>query len=125
MPIHYRRDDTQRWIVAIGEGTFSAEDFLTIFAQMRADGIWSYGRLYDLRRMSGSATLGDLTRFMEAASQPGTSGERVGPTAVVVTDPRLYAKACAYKSLGPPGRYDVFSNRIEAEAWLAAASPQR
>ena len=120
MPISYSRDDAQRRIVAIGEGAFRAEDVLGILDRMRADGILAYGTLYDLRRMSGNATLSDLARLMEGASQPGVSGESVGPTAVVLTDQRLYAKACAYKSLGPPGPFDVFSNRSEAEAWLAA-----
>jgi hypothetical protein len=120
VPISYSRDDTQRRIVAIGEGTFCAEDVLGILERMRADGTWTYGALYDLRRMSGSVPLSDLGRLMAGASQRGPNGESVGPTAVLVTDPVLYARACAYKALSPPQRFDVFSNRAEAEAWLAA-----
>ena len=119
MPIGYERDDTQRRIVATGEGTFLADDVLRILEQMRADGIWTYGSLYDLRRMTGSPSASDLGRLMMSVAKSGPSGEHAGPMAVVATDPALYARACAYKMLGPPGRFDIFSNRAEAEAWLA------
>jgi hypothetical protein len=115
LPISYSRDDAQRRIVAVGEGAFRAEDILGTLDRMRADGTWSYGILYDLRR---SPTLSDLGRLRENVGQPGPQGEH-GPRAIVVSDPALYARMCAYKALGPPGRFDVFSNRAEAEAWLA------
>jgi hypothetical protein len=118
MPISYSRDDAQRRIVAIGEGAFRAEDILGVLDRMRADGTWTYGVLYDLRRMTGSPTLSDLGRLRESVGQPGPDGEH-GPRAVVISDPALYARICAYKMLGPPGRFEVFSDRAEAEAWLA------
>ena len=118
MPINCSRDDAQRRVVAVGEGAFRAEDILGVLDRMRADGTWSYGILYDLRRMSGSPTLTDLGRLRESVGQPGPDGKH-GPRAVVVSDPTLYAKLCAYKMLGTVGRFDVFSDRAEAEAWLA------
>ena len=118
MPIGYERDDVQRRIVALGEGLFRADDVLGILERTRADGTWSYGSLYDLRRMTGKPSANDLRRLLEAASQPGPRGELPGPTAVLALDPTLYGSACAYAALGPPGHFDVFSDRLDAEAWL-------
>jgi hypothetical protein len=118
MPISYERNDAQQRIVAIGDGSFSADDVLGIFARMRTDGAWNYGSLYDIRRMTGKPSVGDLRRLLEAASQPGPNGEALGPTAVVVTNPTLYAMACAYAALGPPAAFEVFPDRPQAEAWL-------
>lgn len=124
MPIRYHRDDSQRRIEAIGEGPFSADDILRIFERMRADGTWSYGALYDLRQMAGRPSLSDLKRLREGAGQLGPGGEQAGPMAVLAIDATLYSRACAYAALGPPGRFDVFSDRDEAEAWLVMHTPR-
>src|SRR3981081_1680757 len=120
MPIGYERDDAQRRIKALGEGPFRADDVLGILERMRADGAWTYGVLYDLRRMMGRPAAHAPRGLLEAASQPGPRGELHGPTAVLALDAALYGSACAYAALGPPGLFDVFSDRLDAEAWLVA-----
>jgi len=123
MPISYQRDDAQRRILLIGEGTFVVDDMLGIFARMRTEGVWSYSTLNDLRRMSGRPSVSDLHRLLEAVGQPGPDGQTRGPVAVAVTDPTLYGKACAYAALGPPGAFEVFSDRAQAEIWLGTHRP--
>jgi hypothetical protein len=122
MPISYERDDAQHRILAVGEGIFRADDVLEMFARMRAEGVWSYSTLQDLRRMSGRPSVSDLRVILEAGRQHGTDGRARGPIAVVVTDPMLYGMACAYAALGPAGAFEVFQDRAEAEAWLAQTS---
>jgi hypothetical protein len=127
MPIvFYHRDDMQRRIVAIGAGLFSADDILGIFERMRAEGTWTYGALYDVRRMVGRPSLSDLKRLRDGAGQLGPGGEQAGPMAVVavVATDQLYSRACAYAAMGPPGRFDVFADRGEAEAWLVMHTPR-
>jgi hypothetical protein len=118
MPLAYRRDDASRRIVATGVGAFRADEVLAVFDRMRAEGVWTYGALYDLRQMTGRPTRSDLERVLDGAGRPGPGGERPGPTAVLAVDPGLYASACAYSAMGPPTHFNVFSDRIEAEAWL-------
>ena len=118
MSFSFTRDDALRQVVAAGEGAFSAEDILGIFEWMRREGAWSYGLLCEMRRMSGSPSANDLHRILEGAAQPGPQGERAGPTAVVIADRVLYATACAYAAMGPPGKFDVFTDRMDAESWL-------
>jgi hypothetical protein len=122
MPISYQRDDARQRILAIGVGAFLADDVIGIFARMRSEGTWRYATVYDVRRMSGRPPISDLRRILEAASQPGPDGQARGPMAVVVTDPTLYGLACAYASLGPPGAFEVFPDRTQAEDWLAQTS---
>jgi hypothetical protein len=122
MPISYHRDDAQRRILTVGVGTFLADDVIEILARMRAEGVWNYSRLNDLRRMSGKPSVSDLRRILDAASQPGPYGQAPGPIAVVVTDPTLYGMVCAFAALAPPGAFGVFSDRAEADAWLAGQS---
>ena len=118
----YHRDDARRRILAVGEGTFLAEDVLGMLERMRAERTWSYASLYDIRRMFGKPVVSDLRRLLETASQPGPEGQKLGPTAVVVTDATLYGMACAYASLGPPSAFEVFQDLIQADIWLAAQS---
>jgi hypothetical protein len=120
MSFSFTRDDARRRIVATGEGRFCADDILGILEWMRREGTWSYGLLCEMRRMSGSPSATDLRRILEGAAQPGPHGEHAGPTAVVIADPVLYGTACAYAAMGPPGKFAVFTDRIDAEPWLVS-----
>ena len=118
MPLGYERDDTQRRIVSIGEGPFSVDEVIGFFERMRSDGTWAYGALYEMLRMAGRPSVEDLRRIMEGAAMPGPNGEHAGPMAVVAADPALYGTACAYAAMGPPGKFNVFADRADAEEWL-------
>jgi hypothetical protein len=119
MPIGYERDDVHRQIRATGHGRFRVEDVLAIFARMRAEDVWSYAVLYDLRQMTGNPSIGDVRRILKTASAPTSDGQRPGPIAVVNSDAQLYAKACLYAAMRPPSPFEAFRDLPEAEAWLA------
>jgi hypothetical protein len=120
LPIGYERDDVRKRIRATGQGSFLAEDVLEIFARMRAEGVWGYAVLYDLRRMTGNPSISDVRRILDAAASPEPDGQRPGPIAVVNLDPEMYAKACLYAAMGPPSPFEAFRDLPEAEAWLAS-----
>jgi hypothetical protein len=44
---------------------------LVILARHRAEFTWTYGMLYDLRGITGEATVADLQQFMGEPDHPG------------------------------------------------------
>lgn len=120
MPIGYERDDLQKRIRARGQGSFRIEDVLQIFQRMRAEHVWGYAVLYDLRQMTGDPSIADVRRILEAAARPEPDGQRPGPIAVVNADPTMYAKACLYAAMHPPSSFEAFRDLHEAETWLAS-----
>jgi hypothetical protein len=122
MPVDYERDDVRKRIRVKGQGDFRTEDVLEIFERMRAEGVWGYAVLYDLRQMTGNPSSIDVRRILDAARRPEPDGQRPGPIAVVNIDAGLYAKACMYAAMGPPSPFRAFRDVTEAEAWLAGDS---
>src|SRR5437879_4661582 len=124
MPIRYELDDLRRRVVVTVEGLFRTDDIFTIMARQRAEHTWSYGLLCDLRGMTGTPTVGEPRQLMSeaAARQPGEEGR--GPVALLVTDPYLYGRLCAYAVLGrsTTRSIEVFRDRSEAEQWLTTRS---
>jgi hypothetical protein len=120
MPVRYERDDARRRVVVTVEGAFQTSDQLTVIERQRAEDTWSYGMLFDMRRMTGHPTLADLREIMgQAASHRPTEPPR-GPVALLVTDPILYGVACTYAALGHSKlTIQVFRNLDEADLWLA------
>jgi hypothetical protein len=98
---------------------------LTVIARQRAEDTWSYGLLYDLRRMTGHATVADLRDIMGQAAVQRPNERRRGPVALLVTDPTLYGLACTYAALGR-GKLtiQVFRDVDEADRWLATATSE-
>jgi hypothetical protein len=121
VPIHYERDDARQRLVVIVEGPFQKSDMLACLERQRADGTWSYGALYDFRRMTGTATFDDLREIMgQATSHPETARSR-GPAAIVANEQTVYELACRYAALGRSRlTIEVFRDRIDADRWLTA-----
>ena len=120
MPFQVERDDAAKRIVAIGEGEFRPEDVIQVLNSLRDSVAWSYGMLFDGRRMTGTSTVAAIKPISDL-----TAADTRGPLAIVVTSPALYGMACAYATLSKWDRIQVFRERPEAERWLAAemASP--
>jgi hypothetical protein len=121
MPVRYERDDTRRRVVVTAQGAFLTSDMLTVIERQRADDAWSYGILYDLRRMTGRPTLAELRELMDQAASRRPAERPRGPVAILVTDPVLYSVACTYAALGHSKlTIQVFRDLDEADLWLAA-----
>jgi hypothetical protein len=77
MPIQYARDDAHRRLMVTVEGPFQRSEILTVIERQRAEDTWSYGLLYDLRRITGHPTLAELREIMdEAAAWRAAEGPR-------------------------------------------------
>src|SRR5216683_367523 len=120
MSIRYELDDVHRRVIVTVQGPFQAEDMLMIVARQRAEHTWTYGILYDLRGMTGEATVADLRQLM---GEPDRQDEGLrGPVALLVTDQALYRRLCLYAALGRSATLTigVFRDPSEAERWLTS-----
>ena len=126
MPVHYELDSERRLVITRAEGTVAAEDFRelrrTLAVDPRAAGM---NHLVDLRSVSQF----DLPGFevQELARSPATDDVfGPGPLIAIVTDSEVgFGLARTYElTVGPGGgRVEVFGDLEQAEAWLAAESP--
>jgi hypothetical protein len=121
MPVRYERDDARRRVVVTVEGAFETRDMFTVIARQRAEDTWSYGLLYDLRRMKGRPTFQELRDILSQAATPQANERRRGPVAVLATDPIVYGVACTYAALGREKlTVQVFRDVDDADRWLEA-----
>jgi hypothetical protein len=121
MAIQYDRDDARRLVILTGRGTFETREILQVIDRQRAEGVWGYGLLYDLRRTTGHPGLSDLRDIMSKVASYAATERRRGPVALLTTDPDFYGAACAYAALGRSRlRIEVFRELEDATAWLAA-----
>jgi hypothetical protein len=123
LPYSLSRDDDRNRIVATGDGVFRADELIQILAGIRDSGAWTYGMLFDARRMTEATSVVDLNVDVRPVIDVTTTtddqdGAR-GPLAIVVTSPVLYRMACAFATLSNWDRVQVFRDRSEAESWLA------
>ena len=121
MPVQYERDDARRRVVITVDGPFQTSEILAVIARQHAENTWSYGMLYDLRRMTGQPTLADLLEVMDEAMSRGPAGRPRGPVALLATSPSLYEIAGKYAALGHATfMIHVFRDLDAAGQWLAA-----
>jgi hypothetical protein len=125
MAYDYQCDESKRLVSITMRGPFAVLDVLNVIERQRSDGTWAFGMLVDVRLMTGVPALPELRQIATADATNGEASERRGPLAVVVTDPVLYAKACAYQTLAGSARpIEVFRDREAAEFWLAERTPK-
>ncbi len=118
-PVRYERDDARRRVVVTVQEEFQASAMISIIERQRADDAWTYGMLYDLRRMTGHPSLADLREMMEQAASRRLSEAPRGPVAILVTDPAIYSAACSYAALGRSRlTIQMFRDFDDADRWL-------
>jgi hypothetical protein len=122
MAVKVTRDDAAKRIVAVGEGDFRAGEIIEVLTGLHESGAWTYGMLFDVRRMSGTTTTADIKPILDLTAPGGVADAGRGPIAIVATGP-LYGMACAYATLAKWERTQVFPDRAEAEQWLGAQMP--
>src|SRR5260221_9711513 len=118
MPIQYDRDDANRRAVIAITGPFDSAEVFEVLARHRAEGGWTYGLLYDLRRTVGMPTKDTLKEFVRTLGRrPGESPR--GPVAILTPDPATYAMACSYAAMARANAVvEVFRDKDEADTWL-------
>jgi hypothetical protein len=93
---------------------------LIAIERQRAEGTWSYGTLFDLRRVEGHPTVAELRDLMSQASVHPMAAGRPGPIALLATEAMLYTRLCTYATL-TQGKLtlEVFRSMDDADQWLA------
>ena len=122
MQVQYERDNAGRRVTVTLRGGYQASAILALFERHRVEDDWSYGRLYDVRELTGKPTIDELRLFMSL----DTPHRPHGPEAILTGNAMLYGLACAYAALGRSAlRIEVFRDMDEAAQWLAAQAHER
>src|ERR1700736_4769361 len=119
MLMSYERDDAPRRVVVTMDGPFNLAVFRAV-SELHSPDTWTYGMLFDLRRMTGEPTIDELRQIMSesVARRPGTGAR--GPVAILATDPALYGRMCTYAALRRATlTIEVFRYLDRAEEWLS------
>ena len=120
MRLTYRRDDPRRRIEIVSEGPFDPDVFIDAIHRQCREGIWHYAMLSDARGVTGTPTFEDLERVHAEELHCGLDG---APLVIIVENPALFRKACAYAVLAQVNRpVTVVTDRTEAERWLREQS---
>jgi hypothetical protein len=120
MPLEYHRDDNKRRITVISTGVVTLPEALAVIERQAAEGVWSYGVLYDTRRSVHAPTPAEVHQLLlRVGALTARHGPR-GPVAFVVHDPALTKMGRRYARLGDLTALHVrlFANVEDAERWL-------
>ena len=98
----------------------SIEDIRRLFQRRRAERVWHYGALYDLRRMTGRPSFDYLRDLVANAASFIPHGETRGPVAFLTADPVLSGIAASFVDFeGTTANIKVFREIGPAEVWLS------
>ena len=120
MPIQYERDDARQMAVLTFDGEMpSVQDIRQVFHRHRVEGVWHYGTLYDLRRMTGRPSFNYLRDMIANAASFVPGGKTRGPVALLTADPGLYRIAAAFVEFErAKPKIQVFREIGPAKVWL-------
>jgi hypothetical protein len=99
MPVQYERDDVRRRVVITVQGALQMSEMLTAIERQRTEDTWTYGALFDFRRVVGHPTVAELRDLMGQASGHPIAAGRPGPIALLATEVVLYNRLCMYAAL--------------------------
>jgi hypothetical protein len=119
------RDDLRRRIFVTVVGALDFVDAADRVAMQAQDGAWSYGVLYDMRRMTTSPTDQEWHLIAGRVRSLNQAGDR-GPVAIVgLANPAQVAAIANYaERLRASGvEMAFFDDTQSAEAWLDAHTP--
>ena len=122
MPIDYVRDDQTRRVTVALTGDVSLAELMHVVDRQAAEGTWTYGLLYDARRVLTPAESREARMLVaHVAKVAAVHGQR-GPVAIVTDRPATYGIVRMYSMLsdGAPQHLtvDVFRDPADAERWL-------
>lgn len=118
----YRRDDARRRITVVAQGDLTRDDFRTILDRQARERTWSYGLLYDLRRMTHALLPSDVDELACRVYRYLISHGPRGPVAVVTTAIDVIGSTRAYERGAARAGVDVqvFWNVADALPWIEA-----
>jgi hypothetical protein len=122
VPITYERDDERRRLVVTTVGIVTLDDLIGVMDRQASEGTWSYGMLYDSRRVASIASQADVRAGLKHSESLSRVHGRRGPVAFVTTMPAAYGMVRMYSTLAGQVQQsvEVFRDIGDAERWLAA-----
>jgi len=118
--LHISRDDARRRIFVTVVGVLGFVETVSRVSKQAEDGAWSYGVLYDLRRMTTSPTDEEWDQIASRVQSLNQAGDR-GPIAIVgLANPLQVAAFAGYADRLRGAGIDValFDDTQAAEQWL-------
>jgi hypothetical protein len=119
-PFRYARDDARKRIHVTAQRSLSRDDFATVLARQVDEKTWSYGVLYDLRRMAAAAPQDDANTLADQLIRALIALGPRGPVAVVAWSLEVIESVEEYASSARRAglRMRVFSTIADGERWL-------
>jgi len=114
----YACDAGERLIRVAARQTLTVDDVLGIIDRQVAEGRWSFGILYDLRRVDAALSKQDAARVAEHASTTGAANGQRGPVALVARPQMVAARQVYAIRTRRTMHVEVFWDVEEAQSWL-------
>jgi hypothetical protein len=126
-PFTFEVDEARRVIRVTARETLSGNALIAIIDRQLAEGYWSFGMLYDLRRIDRMTSSGDTRIVAEYVQQAVREHGERGPVAIVTRQAGVLSggQIYAYHTKSAV-RVEVFWDMDEAHAWLdKSVAPER
>jgi hypothetical protein len=114
----YACDAGARIIRVVARQTLTVDEVVGIIDRQVAEGRWSFGMLYDLRRVEASLSKQDGARVAEHANSMGAANGPRGPVALVASTQMVGARAVYAIRTRQTQQVEVFWDADEAQRWL-------
>src|SRR5687767_479883 len=115
----YTCDAAARIIRVVARQTLRVDEILGIIDRQVSEGRWSFGIMYDLRRVETALSKEEAARVSEHANSLAAENGPRGPVALVASTPLLGARAVYAIRTRRTQRVEAFWDTEEAERWLA------
>ena len=114
----YACDAGARIIRVVARQTLTVDDVLAIMDRQVAEGRWSFGILYDLRRVDAALPKQEAAQVAEHASTIGAANGPRGPVALVARTQMVAARQVYAIRTRRTMHVEVFWDVDEAQSWL-------
>jgi hypothetical protein len=114
----YDCDAGARIIRVVARQTLTVDDVVGIIDRQVAEGRWSFGILYDLRRVDAALSKQGAARVAEHANSMGAAHGPRGPVALVASTQLVAPRAVYAIRTKQTMLVEVFWDPDEAQSWL-------
>jgi len=122
----YARDAERRIVRVTTRDVITADDLVAVIDRQREEGSWSFGVLYDMRRLEGPMSKEDTMTVANHVRQSVSEHGPRGPVALVTRKSNLVGAGLVYAhDIKRSAEIEVFWDVREAEEWLAKRLQQQ
>jgi hypothetical protein len=115
----YARDAERRIVRVTTRHVLTVDDLVAIIDRQREEGSWTFGILYDMRRLEGPMSKEDTMRVANHVRQSVSEHGPRGPVALVTRKSDLVGAGLVYAhDIKRSTEIEVFWDVQEADEWL-------